>query len=106
MIILEEDLVNRVLDFDGTAAAAAASLAAERQEAGRRVDMRDTQVAGIALARHHARYPQRAAFRGFEGTGSRPLGSAAPVAFHADVETKAAVLVPVSTRRHRDVVGE
>jgi len=50
--LLKEDLENRVLDFDSAAAAEAASLAAERQKAGRTVDMRDTQIAGIALARH------------------------------------------------------
>ena len=49
--LLEEDLENRVLDFDSTAATEAASLAAARQKAGRPVDMRDTQIAGIALAR-------------------------------------------------------
>ncbi len=49
--LLEEDLKNRVLDFDSSAATAAASLAAERQRSGRPVDMRDTQIAGIALAR-------------------------------------------------------
>jgi len=49
--LLEEDLENRVLDFDSPAAAQAASLAAARQKAGRPVDMRDTQIAGIALAR-------------------------------------------------------
>jgi toxin FitB len=48
--LLEEDLENRVLDFDCAAATAAASIAAE-QKAGRPVDMRDTQIAGIALAR-------------------------------------------------------
>lgn len=50
--LLKEDLENRVLDFDSAAAADAALLAAERQKAGRPVDMRDTQIAGIALARH------------------------------------------------------
>lgn len=49
--ILEQDLENRILDFDGAAAVEAAALAAERQRAGRSVDMRDTQIAGIALAR-------------------------------------------------------
>src|ERR1700681_985818 len=49
--LLKEDLENRVLDFDSAAAIEAASLAAERQKAGRPVDMRDTQIAGIALAR-------------------------------------------------------
>jgi predicted nucleic acid-binding protein len=50
--LLEEDLANRVLDFDSAAATEAASLAAARQKVGRPVDMRDTQIAGIALARH------------------------------------------------------
>ena len=49
--LLKEDLENRVLDFDSAAASEAASLAAGRQKAGRQVDMRDTQIAGIALAR-------------------------------------------------------
>ena len=49
--LLQEDLENRVLDFDIAAANESASLAAERQKAGRPVDMRDTQIAGIALAR-------------------------------------------------------
>jgi toxin FitB len=49
--LLEDDLENRILDFDSAAAIEAASLAAERQKAGRPVDMRDTQIAGIALAR-------------------------------------------------------
>ena len=49
--LLEEDLDNRVLDFDRIAATEAATLAAERQRAGRPVDVRDTLIAGIALAR-------------------------------------------------------
>ena len=49
--LLEEDVENRVLDFDSAAATSAASLAAARQRAGRPTDMRDTQIAGIALAR-------------------------------------------------------
>ena len=52
--LLEEDLGNRVLDFDTGAAIEAAELAAQRQSAGRPVDIRDTQIAGIALARHAA----------------------------------------------------
>ena len=50
--LLEDDLENRVLDFDAAASTAAASLAADRQRAGRPADMRDTQIAGIAVARH------------------------------------------------------
>ena len=49
--LLREDLENRVLDFDSAAATAAASLAAARQKSGRPADMRDTQIAGIVLAR-------------------------------------------------------
>jgi predicted nucleic acid-binding protein len=49
--LLSEDFENRVLDFDRAAASEAAALAAERQKAGRPCDLRDTQIAGIALAR-------------------------------------------------------
>ena len=49
--MLKDDLENRVLDFDRAAAIEAASLAATRQKNGRSVDMRDTQIAGIVLAR-------------------------------------------------------
>ena len=49
--LMDTDLENRVLDFDSDAAAQAATLAAQRQRAGRPVDLRDTQIAGIALAR-------------------------------------------------------
>jgi predicted nucleic acid-binding protein len=49
--LLEEDLQNRILDFDSGAATQAAGLAAARQRAGRPVDLRDAQIAGIALAR-------------------------------------------------------
>lgn len=49
--VLDEDLENRVLPFDSDAAVHAATLAAQRQQAGRPVDIRDTQIAGIAQAR-------------------------------------------------------
>jgi len=49
--LLQEDLENRVLDFDSAAATEAAWLAAARQKNGCPVDLRDTQIAGIALAR-------------------------------------------------------
>ena len=49
--VLEEDLENRVLDFDSPAAASAARLAADRKRAGRAADLRDTLIAGIAQAR-------------------------------------------------------
>jgi predicted nucleic acid-binding protein len=49
--LLEEDLENRVLDFDIAAATVAGSLAAKRQLNGTSVDMRDTQIAGIVVSR-------------------------------------------------------
>jgi predicted nucleic acid-binding protein len=49
--LVEDDLENRVIGFDQPAAECAAELAAERQRAGRPIDMRDTQIAGIAVAR-------------------------------------------------------
>jgi predicted nucleic acid-binding protein len=49
--MLADDLEGRVLDFDRAAAEAAAKLAAERQRKGRPVDIRDTQIAGIVMAR-------------------------------------------------------
>ena len=49
--LLAEDLEDRVLAFDVSAATEAAILAADRQKAGRPVDFRDTQIAGIALSR-------------------------------------------------------
>jgi predicted nucleic acid-binding protein len=52
--LLAEDLEERVLDFDRSAAEATAGLAAERQQNGRTVDMRDTQIAGIVVARRAA----------------------------------------------------
>jgi predicted nucleic acid-binding protein len=52
--ILAEDFESRVLSFDQTSASAAATLAADRQQRGRPIDFRDTQIAGIALARRAA----------------------------------------------------
>jgi toxin FitB len=49
--VVEEDLENRVLDFDAAAADSAARLAADRKSAGRAADLRDTLIAGIAQAR-------------------------------------------------------
>jgi toxin FitB len=49
--VLNQDLERRVLDFDWASAERAAMLAAKRQRAGRPVDLRDTQIAGIVLAR-------------------------------------------------------
>ena len=52
--LLQQDLDGRIAAFDLAAAEAAATLAAERQRKGRPIDVRDTQIAGIALARRAA----------------------------------------------------
>jgi toxin FitB len=52
--LLEQDLEGRIAAFDLAAAEAAAALAAERERRGRPIDVRDTQIAGIALARRAA----------------------------------------------------
>jgi len=52
--LLTQDLQNRIAYFDGAAATHAAALAAQRKAQGRPVDMRDTFIAGIALARRAA----------------------------------------------------
>ena len=49
--LLVEDLEGRVLDFDQPAAEVAALLAAGRQREGQTIAMRDTQIAGIVIAR-------------------------------------------------------
>jgi predicted nucleic acid-binding protein len=49
--VLDEDLDQRVLAFDVAAADAAGAVVARRQRAGKRVEIRDAQIAGIALAR-------------------------------------------------------
>lgn len=51
IVLLMDDLEHRVLDFDSSAATAAAALTAVRRKRGRPVDFRDTQIAGIVLAR-------------------------------------------------------
>ncbi|RMH04986.1 MAG: type II toxin-antitoxin system VapC family toxin [Nitrospirae bacterium] len=49
--VLDNILEGRILPFDEDAALAAGELAAERQRRGLTVDMRDTQIAGIAIAK-------------------------------------------------------
>jgi predicted nucleic acid-binding protein len=49
--VLNDDLGQRVLAFDVAAADAAGALVARRQPAGKAVEVRDAQIAGIALAR-------------------------------------------------------
>ena len=49
--LVQDDLENRVLQFDADAATQASQLAAERKARGRPVDIRDTFIGGIALAK-------------------------------------------------------
>jgi predicted nucleic acid-binding protein len=48
--LITQDLSQRVVVFDNRAAQAAAQLAAQRKARGRPVDIRDTFIAGIAMA--------------------------------------------------------
>jgi predicted nucleic acid-binding protein len=49
--LLTEELDGRVRSFDTSAAVAAGEIAAHRQAAGRTLEIRDVQIAGIATAR-------------------------------------------------------
>jgi len=49
--LLAEELDGRVQSFDTSAAFAAGEIAAQRQAAGRSLEIRDVQIAGIATAR-------------------------------------------------------
>ncbi|MCA9630967.1 MAG: type II toxin-antitoxin system VapC family toxin [Myxococcales bacterium] len=64
---LEEDFDGRVLPFDQTAAEAAAIIAARQSEAGRPIEIRDVQIAGITAARKATLATRNT--RHFEGTG-------------------------------------
>jgi hypothetical protein len=50
--LLAEDIEHRVAPLDTAAAQHAADLMASRHRKGRTVDLRDTMIAGIAIARH------------------------------------------------------
>ena len=50
-LALKEVLEGRVLPFDEASAMASADIAAKRRRKGITVDMRDTQIAGIAVAK-------------------------------------------------------
>ncbi len=65
--LLEEDLEGRIQPFDHTAGIAAGAIAADRQRAGRVVEIRDVQIAGIAKSRHATVGTGNT--RHFEGTG-------------------------------------
>lgn len=64
---LDEDFDGRVLPFDQTAAEAAAIIAARQREAGRPIEIRDVQIAGITAARKATLATRNT--RHFEGTG-------------------------------------
>jgi len=64
---LEEDFENRVLPFDQAAAQAAGRIAAERRRAGRSVEIRDLQIAGIVNVRKATLATRNT--RHFEGCG-------------------------------------
>lgn len=64
---LAEDFDGRVLAFDRAAADAAATIAARQREAGRPVEIRDVQIAGIAASRKATLATRNT--RHFEGTG-------------------------------------
>jgi predicted nucleic acid-binding protein len=51
VLLLRDDLENRVLNFDAHAAVAAARVAAKRRVAGKVADFRDTAIAGITISR-------------------------------------------------------
>jgi hypothetical protein len=50
-LVLKEIFEGRVLPFDEASAMASADIAAKRRRKGITVDMRDTQIAGIAVAK-------------------------------------------------------
>jgi toxin FitB len=49
--LLTDDLDGRIQSFDTAAATAAGAIAAKRQSTGRTLEIRDVQIAGIAVAR-------------------------------------------------------
>jgi predicted nucleic acid-binding protein len=65
--LLDDDLDGRVQSFDLNAATEAGAIAAARQRAGRIVEVRDVQIAGIAVSRRATVATRNT--RHFEGTG-------------------------------------
>jgi predicted nucleic acid-binding protein len=65
--VLEEDFEGRVLPFDQMAAQASGRIAAEQRRAGRPVEIRDVQIAGIVSARRATLATRNT--RHFEGIG-------------------------------------
>lgn len=67
--MLAEDLDGRVLSFDEEAGRRAAGMAAKAQQAGRSVEIRDVEIAGIAAARRASLATRNT--RHFEALGIR-----------------------------------
>lgn len=65
--VLKEDLEDRILPFDRAAASVAGSIAARQRGAGRTVEIRDVEIAGIAMARKATLATRNT--RHFEGIG-------------------------------------
>lgn len=65
--LLREDLGERILPFDVPAANQAGAIAADRRRTGHTVEVRDIQIAGIALARRATLATRN--IRHFEGCG-------------------------------------
>jgi predicted nucleic acid-binding protein len=64
---LKEDFDGRVIPFDEPAAQAAGRIGAARRQLGRTIEIRDVQIAGIALARKASIATRN--IRHFEGLG-------------------------------------
>ena len=77
---LEEDLEGRVLPFERTAAREAALIAARRRRAGRPVEVRDVQIAGIVVARRATLATRNT--RHFEDLGPRAHAALWPRILH------------------------
>jgi hypothetical protein len=65
--MLQDDLEGRIIAFDELAAHEAARVAAEQRRRGRTLEIRDVQIAGVALARKAAIATRNV--RHFEGLG-------------------------------------
>ena len=75
---IEEDFSGRILPFEQAAAREAALLAAQRQREGMPVEIRDTLIAGIALARRATLATRNV--KHFSGTGIELVNPWEPVA--------------------------
>lgn len=78
--LLRSDLEERILGFDVAAANVAWAIAGARRRAGRTIEVRDIQIAGIARVRHATLATRNA--RHFEGLGlalADPWGEGAPL---------------------------